>query len=174
MKGSISPYLKKKMGGGMMQKPMGYVDGGPAEESDLAKRSFEKPFLKFKPKVRNARGQNPNKPRGPARPAASGPKKTENFANNSKFKKFNVSGSDLTIVLKDTGKKLSGLTPLGGAASAYKKYKNYQDDKKSRNPNPKTPKMYGGGMMNKPMGYKSGKSIKVKCKLGKNKPTKSK
>ena len=33
-------------------------------------------------------------------------------------------------------------------------------------------KMMGGGMMNKPMGYKSGKSIKVKCKLGKNKPTK--
>ena len=181
VKGSISPYLKKKMGGGMMQKPMGYVDGGPAEESDLAKRysapglgprQYEKPFLKFKPKVRNARGQNPNRPKGPARPAATGPKKSENLANNSKFKKYNVSGSDLTIVLKDAGKKLSGLTPLGGAASAYKKYKDYQDDKKSRNPNPKTPKMYGGGMMNKPMGYKSGKSIKVKCKLGKNKPTK--
>ena len=30
----------------------------------------------------------------------------------------------------------------------------------------------GGGMMMKPMGYKSGKSIKVKCKLGRNKPTK--
>jgi hypothetical protein len=30
----------------------------------------------------------------------------------------------------------------------------------------------GGGMMNKPMGYKSGKSVKVKCKLGRNKPTK--
>ena len=29
----------------------------------------------------------------------------------------------------------------------------------------------GGGMM-KPMGYKSGKSVKAKCKLGKNKPTK--
>ena len=181
VKGSVSPYLKKKMGGGMMKKPMGYVSGGPAEESDLAKRysapglgprQYEKPFLKFKPKVRNARGQGPNKPRGPARPAASGPKKTEDFANKSKFKKYNVSGSDLTIVLKDAGKKLSGLTPLGGVASAYKKYKNYQDDKKSRNPNPKTPKMYGGGMMNKPMGYKSGKSIKVKCKLGKNKPTK--
>ena len=27
------------MGGGMMQRPMGYVGGGPAEESDLAKRS---------------------------------------------------------------------------------------------------------------------------------------
>ena len=30
----------------------------------------------------------------------------------------------------------------------------------------------GGGMMNKPMGYKAGKSVKAKCKLGKNKPTK--
>ena len=33
-------------------------------------------------------------------------------------------------------------------------------------------KKMGGGMMQKPMGYKSGKSIKVKCKLGRNKPTK--
>jgi len=30
----------------------------------------------------------------------------------------------------------------------------------------------GGGMMMKPMGYKSGTSVKVKCKLGRNKPTK--
>jgi len=35
-----------------------------------------------------------------------------------------------------------------------------------------TPKKMGGGMMNKPMGYRSGKSVKVKCKLGRNKPTK--
>ena len=33
-------------------------------------------------------------------------------------------------------------------------------------------KMGGGMMMNKPMGYKSGTSVKVKCKLGRNKPTK--
>ena len=33
-------------------------------------------------------------------------------------------------------------------------------------------KKMGGGMMNKPMGYKSGTSVKVKCKLGRNKPTK--
>ena len=33
-------------------------------------------------------------------------------------------------------------------------------------------KNMGGGMMNKPMGYKAGKSVKVKCKLGRNKPTK--
>jgi hypothetical protein len=30
----------------------------------------------------------------------------------------------------------------------------------------------GGGMIGKPMGYKSGTSVKVKCKLGRNKPTK--
>ena len=30
----------------------------------------------------------------------------------------------------------------------------------------------GGGMMMRPMGYKAGKSVKVKCKIGRNKPTK--
>jgi hypothetical protein len=33
-------------------------------------------------------------------------------------------------------------------------------------------KMGGGMMMQRPMGYKAGKSVKVKCKLGRNKPTK--
>ena len=33
-------------------------------------------------------------------------------------------------------------------------------------------KKMGGGMMMKPMGYKAGKSVKVKCKIGRNKPTK--
>ena len=36
----------------------------------------------------------------------------------------------------------------------------------------KVQKAMGGGMMQKPMGYKSGTSVKVKCKLGRNKPTK--
>jgi len=36
-----------------------------------------------------------------------------------------------------------------------------------------TTKKMGGGMMNKPMGYKSGKSVMAKgCKLGRKKPTK--
>ena len=30
----------------------------------------------------------------------------------------------------------------------------------------------GGGMIMRPMGYKAGKSVKAKCKLGRNKPTK--
>ena len=34
------------------------------------------------------------------------------------------------------------------------------------------PKKMGGGMMQKPMGYSKGTSVTVKCKLGRNKPTK--
>ena len=36
------------------------------------------------------------------------------------------------------------------------------------------PKKMGGGMMMRPnpVGMKSGKSVKVKCKIGRNKPTK--
>ena len=119
----------KKMGGGMMKKPMGYVGGGPAEESDLAKRSFGKQ------RVRNARGRSATRPRGPAGRAASGPRKMDDILKETK--KFTDSNSGLIIVTKD---------------DIFEKM--------------------GGGMMKKPMGYKSGKSIKVKCKLGKNKPTK--
>lgn len=36
----------------------------------------------------------------------------------------------------------------------------------------KSSKKMGGGMMMRPMGYSKGKSVKAKCKLGKNKPTK--
>jgi hypothetical protein len=36
----------------------------------------------------------------------------------------------------------------------------------------KVKKKMGGGMMMRPMGYKAGKSVKVKCKIGRNKPTK--
>jgi hypothetical protein len=46
-------------------------------------------------------------------------------------------------------------------------------DHSSRNPNPKTPKMMGGGMMQKPMGYSKGVSVKARgCKLGRTRPTK--
>ena len=68
----------KKMGGGMMKKPMGYVGGGPAEESDLAKRSFGKQ------RVRNARGRSATRPRGPAGRAASGPRKMDDILKETK------------------------------------------------------------------------------------------
>ena len=50
--------------------------------------------------------------------------------------------------------------------------KEFKDNIKARVRDSVKTRMGGGMMMNKPMGYKSGKSIKVKCKLGRNKPTK--
>ena len=108
----------KKMGGGMIKR----ASGGPAEESDLAKR------------------------RGPAGRAGQ----------NSKPKKYT---KESFKVLPSTKAMLDTFadekTPM----------------KRDRFFSRLTSRM-GGGMMQKPMGYKSGKSIKVACKLGKNKPTK--
>ena len=135
VKGSLKPFLKKRkekntvmegsnvalskvsprMGGGMMQKPMSYDDGG---------------------RVKNTRGISAIRPRGPAGRAASGPRKMDDIL--KEMKKFTDSDSGVIIVTKDRDKV----------------------------------KKMGGGMMQKPMGYKSGKSIKVACKLGRNKPTK--
>ena len=65
------------------------------------------------------------------------------------------------------GKIAAGVAGVGLAAKAFlnKKLEEAQAKKKAKG------KM-GGGMMMRPMGYKSGKSVKVKCKLGRNKPTK--
>jgi hypothetical protein len=57
-----------------------------------------------------------------------------------------------------------------GAAKLGQTLGRKMSGKKNKDGTPK--KKMGGGMMQKPMGYKSGKSIKVKCKLGRNKPTK--
>ena len=59
-----------------------------------------------------------------------------------------------------------------GLNMAGRKLKKVLDERKARKRDTAKVKKMGGGMMQKPMGYKSGKSIKVKCKLGKNKPTK--
>jgi len=67
---------------------------------------------------------------------------------------------------KELIKKLKGAaraTPLGLGIEALKTAKKLKE---------KMSKKMGGGMMQKPMGYKSGTSVKVKCKLGRNKPTK--
>ena len=62
------------------------------------------------------------------------------------------------------GKIILPVAAAGVAAQQYLKSKMKKKDE------PK--KKMGGGMMMKPMGYKSGTSVKAKCKLGRNKPTK--
>jgi hypothetical protein len=64
------------------------------------------------------------------------------------------------------GKRLLLPVAAGVAVSQYLRSKL----KKKEDKNDISKKM-GGGMM-KPMGYKAGKSVKAKCKLGRNKPTK--
>ena len=59
-----------------------------------------------------------------------------------------------------------------GLNMAGRKLKKVLDERKARKRDTAKVKKMGGGMMQKPMGYKSGKSIKVACKLGRNKPTK--
>jgi len=98
----MSEKKNKKMGGGMMKRPMGYTKGGGADTGTMgeAKSKLATGIDAFKRRLKKEKLQAPK--RGPMNPA----------------------------------------------------------------------KAMGGGMMMKPMGYKSGKSVKVKCKLGRNKPTK--
>ena len=112
------PFTKrpdKKMGGGMMKKPMSYQVGGDA-------------FLKRRMKLGNLKSILPGRMK----------------------------------ILVPAGIAL-GVAASKGADKMRKKLKEMKKNKKM-----------GGGMMMRPnpVGYKTGKSVKVKCKLGRNKPTK--
>ena len=176
----------KKMGGGMMKKPMGYktgrsisTRGGGVDSSIIGK-------------IRDA---------GPFKPIPLGKSRLTD-EDRKKIRELMQKRSSRKKAL-DTAKRVASTvasvaSPLTAAASAgykfAKRLKNkdsdtdktksiggtsgsknrpIKKDHSSRNPNPKTPKMMGGGMMmQRPMGYKYGTSVTAKCKLGKNKPTK--
>ena len=72
----------------------------------------------------------------------------------------------------DTGTMGEAKSKLSTAIDAFeRRRKNKKLEAPKRGPM-KPAKVMGGGMMMKPMGYKAGKSVKAKCKLGRNKPTK--
>ena len=108
-----------------------------------------------------------------------------------KKNKMAMPGIGATAVIDQKKKELLGRSKGGGAdmgkepTSRQKSRKKFIDALKGLAKTPtmiplsmsikkiaKSSKKMGGGMMQRPMSYKSGKSIKVKCKLGKNKPTK--
>ena len=150
---------KKKMGGGMMmQRPMGYNKGGPFSSLEEMRRSKG-----FKP------GETPaqfNKRKAMMKRAAEAAKATK------------------------VGKIVLPIALAGVSAVQFLKSKMKKKNKKNDDPSTKQKKMggglmeatqrlkaqgkMGGGMMMRPnpVGMKSGKSVKVKCKLGRNKPTK--
>ena len=168
---------EKKMGGGMMKKPMGYVAGGalglsPKQRSEPRDPG---PLARRRPKRRAATATQSPSPKQ-ARPKESlleakaykagrdnvfsnfrtGLKKAEKqYASiPSGMKKNPETDTDIKLKLLKASKK-----------PALKEFKDTRREVFA------TERM-GGGMMNKPMGYKTGKSVKAKCKLGRNKPTK--
>ena len=85
----------------------------------------------------------------------------------SEFNKRRTALAGATKALKATkvGKIALGVGAAGVAAQQYLKSKMKKKDE------PK--KKMGGGMMQRPMGYKTGTMVKARgCKLGRNKPTK--
>ena len=141
--------FEKKMGGGMMQR---YAEGGPTEKSKLAQQARRAGQRKPKPGALGRAGKRLGELGG----SGKDPK--------PKMKVVIIGGSK------------NSLTGQGGLErdAENKPYRySYSTDPMLKGATIiKGSSLMGGGMMNKPMGYKSGKSIKVKCKLGKNKPTK--
>ena len=152
----------KAMGGGMMKKPMQYNIGGfsskqerkTAEKNIKGARRLEglRSFLSDSPKINQ-------------------PMRKERYMEGRKARHSAFKKKIGRAILKGA----SALNPISGGVSAAKKLmagRSKKRDFQRGDYGDISVKKMGGGMMNKPMGYKSGTSVKVKCKLGRNKPTK--
>jgi hypothetical protein len=175
---AATQYLKskmkkkdKKMGGGMMKKPMGYVAGGglgmsPQKRREKIEDSFKVDDQVPRPMAVARRRTKPKKDLE-ARSYEAG--KQNIFSNFRKgLKKAEKQYASIPSGMKkdpETDAKIKVNLIKSNRKNPFKEFKD------SRREVFATERM-GGGMMNKPMGYKAGKSVKVKCKLGRNKPTK--
>jgi len=175
----------KYMGGDMMQKPMGYKTGGgydsgtPGKLRDLSSK-FNKDGVTFK-NFKNSRvkgtDQSPRLKKLIKKREALGTAKSVLKTLSSVASPGTAAGSaayKLAKKMKDkdrfTKRDVETAKSLVGMGSKNRPIKK---DHSSRNPNPKTPEMMGGGMMQKPMGYTKGTMVKARgCKLGRTKPTK--
>tara|TARA_Y100001938_G_scaffold36356_1_gene50132 strand:- start:322 stop:1470 length:1149 start_codon:yes stop_codon:yes gene_type:complete len=133
-----------KMGGGMMKRPMGYDRGGMYLSDEKIKKVFPEKDAKRRANISQLVGGD-----------RVSPMKKERFTAGQSARRRGL--------LKKLGKQVAKTTPLGLGIKAGEAARKIKE---------KISKKMGGGMMNKPMGYRSGKSVKVKCKLGRNKPTK--
>ena len=181
--------MESRMGGGMMKKPMGYstgrsisTRGGGVDSSIIGRIRDAGPFKRI--------------PLGKSRLTDEDRKKIRGLMQKRSSRK-----KALDTAKRVASTVASVASPVTAAASAAYKLANKMKDKdrltdrdidkakslvgrsgsknrpirknqQSRNPNPKTPKMMGGGMM-KPMGYSKGVMVKARgCKLGRTRPTK--
>ena len=154
----------KKMGGGMMQKPMGYSTGmGPETNRQAGDRSAG-------PATRSQRKKRLDKKLNAVGLGAMSGRQASRLKDAIDQEKRYRSSRDAVeenLNAAISKRRRTGKMPFNDRKSA-KKFFNELEASSTRE---SAARMMSGGMT-KPMGYKSGKSIKVKCKLGKNKPTK--
>jgi hypothetical protein len=179
----------KYMGGGMMQKPMGYKEGrsistrgGGVDSSIIGRLRDAGPFKRI-PLGKSRLTDKDRKNLRDTMQKRSSRKSALDFAKRvtrtvaSVASPVTAAGSaayKLAKKMKDKDRLTDrDIQTARSAVGMGSKNRPIKKDHSSRNPNPKTPKMMGGGMMQKPMGYKSGTMIKARgCKLGRTRPTK--
>jgi len=159
--------VKKKMGGGMMQKPMGYSTGGPSAgyKSKEDRKKTEKNIKQARSKegLRSflSSGNKINQPMRKER-YMEGRK-----ARHSAFKKKlgrTAAGIASSLNPVTTAARVIGKVMGKGSKKRDFQKGDYGDI---------SVKKMGGGMMQKPMGYSKGVSVKARgCKLGRTRPTK--
>jgi len=155
------------MGGGMMNKPMGYNTGGPSAgfKSKQDRKKAEKNIKQARSKegLRSflSSGNKINQPMRKER-YMEGRK-----ARHTEFKK-KLGKTALGVV--------ASLTPATAAAKVIGKVmgkKSKKRDFQKGDYGDISVKKMGGGMMQKPMGYNKGVMVKARgCKLGRTRPTK--
>mgnify|MGYP003136453112 CR=1 FL=1 len=154
----------KKMGGGMMKKP-GYKYGKMIEDKFNKYARSKETQLHSKDALE---GFNRAEKRSVSETMGEYKKDIKKYRD-SKLKRltrFSKGGGADTGTMGEAKSKLA--TGIDAFKRRLKKEKLQAPKRGPMNP----AKAMGGGMMMKPMGYKSGTSVKVKCKLGRNKPTK--
>ena len=162
----MSEKKNKKMGGGMMKKP-GYKYGKMVEDKMLKYATSKETQLHSKDAME---GFDRAEKRSVSETMGEYKKDIKKYRD-SKLKR-------LTRYSKgggaDTGKIGEIKSKLATTGNPFKRVRPKLKAPKRAPMKPlKTLGAMGGGMMmNKPMGYKSGTSVKAKCKLGRNKPTK--
>ena len=153
LKNKLSDVAKKKFKGGIMKRKM-YLSGGQAKLDKNKNNKIDAQDFKIlraeKAKGRGMGLQDEKLKPGKVKKAALGALAL-GFGAKKIFDK--IKGKKKSVKMPG----MSGIMPGETVADLYKK---------------KMKGMMGGGMMMRPMGYKAGKSVKVKCKLGRNKPTK--
>jgi len=159
---------KKKMSGGMMNKPMGYKTGGPPAgfKSKQDRKKFEKNIKEARSKegLRSflSSGNKINQPMRKER-YMEGRK-----ARHTEFKK-KIGRTALGIA-----SSLNPVTSIArGIGKVMGKGSKKRDFQKGDYGDISVKKNMGGMMMQRPMGYNKGVMVKARgCKLGRTKPTK--